>query len=146
MGRELGVNSELLGSIVRARRGELNMTTLQLAKRIGMTQAQISRLETGKQGFRSETLLSLSNALDVSPTYFFIGEDGIPTNKELFKFNPSTKIRTALRRPEFREIVTKQAGAYLENVREFKKTTRLIEAVMKMSKSKREGLLAFLED
>ncbi len=39
--------------LVRAKRG---LTTTELARRVGISQAQISRLENGKQGFRTHTL------------------------------------------------------------------------------------------
>jgi DNA-binding Xre family transcriptional regulator len=43
------------------------MTTTELAKKVGISQAQISRLENGLQGFRSDTLLEIGLALGVSP-------------------------------------------------------------------------------
>lgn len=57
---------------VREARG---LTTVQLANKVGISQAQISRLENGKQGFRSGTLLSISEALEVPPFFFLMTDD-----------------------------------------------------------------------
>jgi transcriptional regulator with XRE-family HTH domain len=56
------------------------MTTTALAAKVGISQAQISRLENGQQGFRSETLVKLAKALKVPPFRLFM------TNKEWSKW------------------------------------------------------------
>ena len=43
------------------------LTTLDMAKRADVSQAQGSRLENGLQGFRSRTLLDIALALGVHP-------------------------------------------------------------------------------
>ena len=52
-----------IGARVSALRQERKMTTTDLARRVGISQAQISRLENGLQGFRSGTLLKMAKAL-----------------------------------------------------------------------------------
>lgn len=56
-----------IGATVKALRMELGMTTTDLAKKVGISQAQISRLENGQQGFRSGTLLKIASVLKVPP-------------------------------------------------------------------------------
>jgi transcriptional regulator with XRE-family HTH domain len=56
-----------IGAIAKARRTELGLTTTQLAAKVGVSQAQVSRLENGQQGFRSPTLVKLAKALKVPP-------------------------------------------------------------------------------
>ena len=63
-----------IGATVRAIRTELEMTTTALAKRVGISQAQVSRLENGQQGFRSGTLVKLAKALKVPPFRLFMTE------------------------------------------------------------------------
>ncbi len=63
-----------IGATVRAIRTELGMTTTALAKKVGISQAQISRLENGQQGFRSGTLVKLAKALKVPPFRLFMTE------------------------------------------------------------------------
>jgi transcriptional regulator with XRE-family HTH domain len=41
------------------------LTTVTLGRKVGLSQAQISRLENGKQGFRLATLVRLADALGV---------------------------------------------------------------------------------
>ncbi len=50
------------------------MTTTALAANVGISQAQISRLENGQQGFRSGTLVKLAKALKVPPFRLFMSE------------------------------------------------------------------------
>jgi len=51
------------------------LTTVTLGRKVDLSQAQISRLENGKQGFRSSTLARLSDALGV-PGFYFLMNDG----------------------------------------------------------------------
>ena len=63
-----------IGSKVRAARQELGMTSTELARRVGISQAQISRLENGLQGFRSGTLIKIAKALGKPPFYFLMND------------------------------------------------------------------------
>lgn len=51
---------------LRLRRIQLNISQLELAKRIGVTGAQIQKYELGRDELRVPTLLALSAALDIS--------------------------------------------------------------------------------
>ena len=57
------------------------MTTTELAKKVGISQAQISRLENGQQGFRSGTLVKIAKVLRVPPFRLFM------TDKEWQKWS-----------------------------------------------------------
>ena len=61
-----------IGATVRAIRKEQGVTTTQLGKKVGISQAQISRLENGQQGFRSGTLVKIAKALKVPPFRLFM--------------------------------------------------------------------------
>ena len=69
-----------IGATVRTIRSELGMTTAGLAKKVGISQAQISRLENGQQGFRSGTLVKIAKVLKVPPFRLFM------TDKEWAKW------------------------------------------------------------
>jgi len=56
-----------IGAKVRELAQGKGATTITLAKAIGVSQAQVSRLENGLQGFRSATLLKIAIALGVKP-------------------------------------------------------------------------------
>lgn len=60
-----------LGWSIRAFRQRVDMSTTDLAKKTGLSQAQISRLENNQQGLRSGTLLKIAKALRVKPWVFF---------------------------------------------------------------------------
>lgn len=63
-----------IGATLRALRTELGMTTTDLARKVGISQAQVSRLENGLQGFRSGTVVKLANVLKVPPFRLFMTE------------------------------------------------------------------------
>ncbi len=69
-----------IGATVRAIRTELGMTTTDLAKKVDISQAQISRLENGQQGFRSGTLVKIARVLKIPPFRLFM------TDKEWAKW------------------------------------------------------------
>ena len=70
-----------IGATVRELRTQLSITTTGLAKKVGISQAQISRLENGQQGFRSGTLVKIAKALKVPPFRLFM------TDKEWAKWS-----------------------------------------------------------
>ncbi len=63
-----------IGTRVVALRTELRMTTADLAKKVGISGAQISRLENGQQGFHSGTLVRIAKSLEVSPFRLFMSD------------------------------------------------------------------------
>ena len=69
-----------IGATVRAVRTERGLTTTKLADMVGISQAQVSRLENGQQGFRSGTLVRIAKALKVPPFRLFM------TDKEWAKW------------------------------------------------------------
>lgn len=61
--------------LLRALR-EAKFTLKELAARIGMSEAQLSRIETGKREPRVEELIKLAHELGVSPSIFFDDTNG----------------------------------------------------------------------
>ena len=59
---------ESIGKKVYELREARKLTTTELGAMAGVSQAQISRLENGLQGFRSDTLLDIALALGVHPS------------------------------------------------------------------------------
>ena len=70
-----------IGKTVRAIRTDKGLVTTKLATMVGISQAQISRLENGQQGFRSGTLVKIAKALKVPPFRLFM------TDKEWAKWS-----------------------------------------------------------
>ena len=66
------LSSKQIGETVRTVRMKRGNTTTVLAKKVGISQAQVSRLENGQQGFRSGTLVKIASALKVKPWYLFM--------------------------------------------------------------------------
>jgi transcriptional regulator with XRE-family HTH domain len=64
-----------IGRTVRELRTKRGLTTTVLAKKVGISQAQVSRLENDEQGFRSGTLVKIASALGVKPWFLFMTED-----------------------------------------------------------------------
>ena len=56
----------LVGSQLRSARQRASLTTQQLADKVGISQSQISQIETGRSAASLATLYRIANALDVS--------------------------------------------------------------------------------
>lgn len=74
MSNEAGVplDEKSLGAFFSKYRDELGITTTELGKRAGVSQGQISRLENGKQGFRSATLRRIAEGLGLEARVVFV--------------------------------------------------------------------------
>lgn len=57
--------TKLIGRRIQEVRTQRGMSSTVLAEKVGISQAQICRLENSKQGFRSETLAKIADALGV---------------------------------------------------------------------------------
>jgi transcriptional regulator with XRE-family HTH domain len=66
---------KMIGRRTTRLREQKGMTTYDLAERVGISQAQISRLEKGKVGFRSWIIVKIARALRVQPAYFWIEDE-----------------------------------------------------------------------
>ena len=65
-----------VGQKIRARRIFLGMSQTEVADAVGITFQQIQKYEKGANRVGASRLLQISDALGVSPVYFF---DGVPT-------------------------------------------------------------------
>jgi len=68
----LKMKAKDIGAAVRALRMKAGLSTTALAKKIGLSQVQVSRLETGRQGLRVAVLLKMAKALKVPPFRFLM--------------------------------------------------------------------------
>jgi transcriptional regulator with XRE-family HTH domain len=132
------MDQKFIGRKIRELRSKMGLTTVTLAKKMKLSQAQISRMETGLQGFRSVTLMKLARALEVPPIYFFVeGEEVSPSKiaEELRAqgLTASKDLRKALTSPaflKFAEGCAKAMKAHRRNLLKMKK------AVDRASKAK----------
>ncbi len=72
----VSVDQNELGLLINRLREEQGLTTTALAQRVGISQAQISRLENGRQGFRSSTLAKIADALGYDAKVVFVQQTG----------------------------------------------------------------------
>ena len=56
-----------IGQRVRAARHKGQIGTIALGRAVGISQAQVSRLENGLEGFRTGTLFRIAHALKMEP-------------------------------------------------------------------------------
>lgn len=62
------MEKESIGEMLRKRRNELSLTQRQVANQVGVTEATVSRWESGDiDNMRRDKIASLANALKVSP-------------------------------------------------------------------------------
>jgi len=115
------VTEKQIGLRMNKLREQQGLTTTALAERAGISQAQISRLENGKQGFRSSTLVKIAQALGVRPVHFWTEDEGEAA------YGAAGELGKALQRPEFRDLMEKVAKAYLKRPAVLSEIARVIE-------------------
>ena len=96
-----------IGARVRDLRTAREMTTTELAKKVGITQAQISRLEQGQQGWRSITLEKAAKALGVTVGFLYSDSESVAEISCLLKQRPA--LRKILGSPVLSELALKIA-------------------------------------
>ena len=127
------MDNRSIGLKITRLRNKLNLTTTELAKMVGISQAQISRLENGKQGFRSATLTKIAKALNVKPVYFFMeGSEDSPVGKvseaaAIYGAVAHPRLADALKSPHFLTVAERIAEIYLDEPAEFRKIAQLAE-------------------
>jgi transcriptional regulator with XRE-family HTH domain len=74
----------------------------------------MSRLENGKQGYRSGTLERVAKALEVKPLYFYIEDSpkGVAEGAPVYGLAAGGELVEALRSAEFVRVVEKVAEAF----------------------------------
>jgi transcriptional regulator with XRE-family HTH domain len=87
----------MIGDKLQKLRNERGMTMIQLAELSGLSQAQISRIETGKSKFSFESLEALAQALDVPIKELFDDSDGHETNVAAYDAGPFAEIGERLK-------------------------------------------------
>ncbi len=118
------LNNVAIGKKVRDLRSKLGLTTITFGKKVGLSQAQVSRLENGLQGFRSATMLRFARVLEVDPIYFYVEGNDATTQgvaKELKRHGlaPSETLKKALANAAFlkyAERAARVAKAHKKNV------------------------------
>jgi transcriptional regulator with XRE-family HTH domain len=112
------MDNRTIGLKIAKLRTKLNLTTTELARMVGISQAQISRLENGKQGFRSSTLAKIAKALNVECVWFFLDDDTPESAVEAMAAYTAVahpRLAEAMRSPQFLSLAERLAEAYLED-------------------------------
>jgi transcriptional regulator with XRE-family HTH domain len=117
--------NKMMGARIKDLRRALNMNATELAELVGVTQTQISRLETGKQELRSETLTKIAQALQVHPAWFFMepGPEGVATYSAIVHPN----LGKALFSPRFLMLLERMAEIQDQDPKGFREIVRAID-------------------
>ncbi len=129
------MDQKAIGKKIRALRARMGLTTVTLAKKVRLSQAQVSRLENGLQGFRSATLLKFSKVLGVPPVYFFVeGEETsvtkVAAELEAVGLTASKNLRKALGSPAFLKFAEHCAKAFKAHRRNLVAMEKAIKKVV----------------
>lgn len=95
-----GGNMNKIGTRIRARRKELNITQLQIQAQTSISSGNLSSIENGKYLPSAITLLELSKILECSVEWILTGKSQINENAEILDIKESELIRL------FRELTT----------------------------------------
>ena len=129
------MNQKEIGLKIRDLRSKMGLTTVTLAKKVRLSQAQVSRLENGLQGFRSATLLKFAKALNVPPIYFFVeGEEtstsAVAEELEDYGLTASRGLRKALANPAFLRFAEKCAKSFRSHKKNLVKMAEALKRVV----------------
>ncbi len=116
------MNQRNIAKKIKDLRTQLGISGPELAKKVGVTQAQISRLENGLQGFRADTLLRFSKAFGVPPVYFFVDGNEAQTKEAILELQgkglkPSKTLQQTLANPAYLRFIEKCAKIFAEDSR-----------------------------
>jgi len=109
-----------IGNRLKDLREARGLTLAQLAEMVGLSQAQVSRLESGKQGFRSSTLRKLADILHVKVSILFCGDKIGPRSaisSGTGRYGPGIpdELKAALQHEEFRRFVDKSVRMFMKD-------------------------------
>jgi transcriptional regulator with XRE-family HTH domain len=149
-----------MGRRIAAFRKARGMSMRELGRLAGLSQGQVSRIESGRQGLRSETLFRIAKALRVEPYRFFLPEErdpsggerageGLPAATPQGSREPrprgsgagrdvpvSERLRDALRSPEFVALLERVANARKGSPEEYKSYRELIRLINERERSR----------
>jgi transcriptional regulator with XRE-family HTH domain len=97
-----------------------------------MSQAQISRLENGKQGFRSATLHRIADALHTKVPFLVSGGRGQTPSEvvaeEADRYGPGMpkEVITALKSKEYKDFIMKCADLFMKDERTFDELSAIV--------------------
>jgi len=80
-----------IGERVQSLRLQRDMSSTELARTVGISQAQISRLECGKQGWRSSTIERVAKALGVTVSFLYADDDSVEAAAAMLERTPKLK-------------------------------------------------------
>ena len=139
------MENEAIGRKIRILRLRLDLTSSDLARMVGISQAQVSRLENGKQGFRSATLSRIAEALGVHPVFFFMNDYDMESSGKLdeaavvYAAVAHPRLADALQSPRFLSVIEKLASAYLADGLSFRSVSRAIRSIAEEKKGSKSS-------
>ncbi|MHC4883611.1 MAG: helix-turn-helix domain-containing protein [Planctomycetota bacterium] len=147
------MDNHKIGLKIAQLRKQQNLSTTELAKRTGLSQPQISRLENGHQGFRSATLARIADALEVTPAYFFDEEatavKKLQAQQQAKREEMGATLHDELRAqygdlssiPGWRQLIRRFAAVISRDNVDTRTLRRLIDRVLSMSNEERARFL-----
>ena len=130
----MDMDSKAIGQKVRTLRCAMGLTTVKLGKKLRMSQAQVSRLELGLQGWRSATLIKFARVLGVSPASLLVAGDEVSQAKVVDELDAagltaSATLTKALKNKGFLKLLQKCAEvmeAHRENLGRMERALRSV--------------------
>ena len=131
----MSIDQKTIGEKVRQLRTRMGLTTITLAKKVGISQAQISRLENGLQGFRSATMAKFAKVLGVPVAYFYVEDQKAFTGQMVADLKKrdlmaSPSLCKALGNAAFLRFIEKCAKAFKRSVKNLAKMDAAVKRVV----------------
>lgn len=114
-----------IGRRMAALRRRKGLTMRRIGELTGLSEGQISRLENGQQGFRSETLIRIARALGVEPFSLYLPAGWEEREAQGSEFD--RVLTAALREPRFVSLLEAVAAAHRGSAAKFRRIRSVIE-------------------
>ena len=129
------MHSKEIGQKVRTLRSRMGLTTVTLAKKVRLSQAQVSRLENGLQGWRSATLIKFAKVLGVSPASLLVEGDEVSKAKVVEELDAagltaSATLTKALKNKGFLKLMEKCVKAAKAHKKNLVRMNRALRGVV----------------
>lgn len=108
MAKSKAFSKKELGERVRTLRIQKGLTQVELAKKLGMTQSNISELERGIRGLTIRHVLKLANILSASTDEILLASSSTPNGR------PSVSLKVLRRAQRIQELPPSKQRAVLE--------------------------------
>lgn len=110
-----------VGELIKSALNKKSLSQSELADRVNMTPAQISRIISGERGTSIENLISIADALTINRDLILRAAAGLSTEKKKDEWIEEMNYKISLIPPSARKMAEKLLETFIDETRDKKK-------------------------